>query len=760
MLRKIKFSKKLWCCIAAAQLLLIGISGFLYSRRETVCIRYSQDDLAYASGESGFYLDASCETRYVATPEFVLPKGMYTLNVQYEYEGDAKLNVIYIDEQYDSNVSGDIVLDALSAVSFDFRVKYDDRLMQIRGSQSGAAKEGDYILIRSVEIVPSAFALRNFLFRIALCLLLLDGILFLYSRKDRYALDAETECHIKILLLLIFAASIPLMVNYLVYGHDLRFHLMRIEGLSAGLMQGMFPVRIQPEWLDGHGYAVSIFYGDFFLYFPALLHTFGVTVHTAYKFYVLAVNMATILIAYHCFSKMSSRRIGLLCTVVYSLNIYRLVCIYTRAAVGEYTAMVFLPLVVYGLWKIYTLPEESKEHERSFLTLGMGCSGIFLSHMISTEITAFFIGITCVILWKKTFRKKNMLALVKSAVTAALLCLWFLVPFLDFMANGEYKVNVSDTFPSYLPERRGAFIAQFFMNDYETIGSSGMVDDGAAGKMPKTVGYASMAALAGWVFFCLCKKERDKKEKKEEYFIVFLTLLSLLLATYLVPYTKIAQRIPILKVAIRSVQFPWRFFSASGVLLAYLLCLLLKKDWIEKKKKTIFAAALLCLSLWQSLSYMSSFLNESLLEGNVSGFSIINGEYMPVKYDLKDYADKLTYEPGTVEVSEWRREKGAVLVSLSNDTEQTAQIEVPLLLYDGYHAVSDKGEVLQVQPGKSSRVSVSVPPGFCGSIKVEFKEPWYWRVSEIISLLALAGIVLYNFIGRRRLKGDGGYVIH
>lgn len=760
MLRKIKFSKGLWCGIAAAELLLIGILAFAYSRREVVTLNYTQDELVYASGESGFYLDTSYETRYVSTPEMVLPKGMYTLTVQHEYQGDVKLNIVYMDEQYDSNVSGDIAVESASDLTFDFRVKYTDRPLQVRGCLGEEAQEGDYILIRNINITPSDLAMRNFLFRIVLCLLVLDGLLLLYSIKDKLRFDAETENHIKILLLLIFISNIPLMVNYLIYGHDLRFHLMRIAGLSAGLADGMFPTRIQPEWLDGHGYAVSVFYGDLFLYLPAILHIFGVTVHAAYKFYVFTVNTATILISYHCFTKMSSRRTGLLCSIVYSLNIYRLVCVYTRAAVGEYTAMVFLPMVVYGLWKIYTLPEESREHERSFITLGVGCGGVFLSHMISTEITAFFIIVTCVILWRKTFRKKTFLALVKSAVTAVFLCLWFLVPFLDFMANGEYKVNVSGTFPSYLPERRGAFVAQFFMNDYEVIGSSGMIDEGAAGKMPKTVGYASMAVLAGWVFLCLFRKERDKKEKREEYVIVFLTLLSLITATYLVPYTKIAESIPALKVAIRSIQFPWRFFSVSGVLLAYLLCLLMRKEWIDKKKKTIFAAVLICLSCWQGMSYMSSLLNESLLEGNVSGFSIINGEYMPVKYDIKDYVNELTYDAGTVTVDEWHRERGSVIVSLTNNTNQAAQVEVPLLLYDGYRAISDTGEALQIQPGKSSRVSVSVPSDFAGKIRVEFKEPWYWRLSEVISVLALTGIVMYNFIGRIRSKGDGGYVIH
>ena len=48
------------------------------------------------------------------------------------------------------------------------------------------------------------------------------------------------------------------------------------------------------------------------------------------------------------------------------------------------------------------------------------------------------------------------------------------------------------------------------------------------------------------------------------------------------------------------------------------------------------------------------------------------------------------------------------------------QMEVPLLYYKGYHAVTDKGEPVQITPGTSYRISLSVPPGFAGSIRVEF----------------------------------------
>ena len=102
----------------------------------------------------------------------------------------------------------------------------------------------------------------------------------------------------------------------------------------------------------------------------------------------------------------------------------------------------------------------------------------------------------------------------------------------------------------------------------------------------------------------------------------------------------------------------------------------------------------------------------------------------------------------------WTREGGAVTVGLENRGDSVQQMEVPLLYYKGYHAVTDKGEPVQITPGTSYRISLSVPPGFAGSIRVEFGEPLYWRGAELVSAAALLGILLYKagIPGHKRRK--------
>lgn len=756
---KINFTKKIWLYIIIIELLLLAGGVFAYSKRETVTLNYTQDDMYYDNGESGFYLEPSYDYQYIKSPQIILPKGLYKFTVQYECANRdvLRMEMQYADGLLDADVAGYIFLPDSNSVSCDFQVKYADRPIIIKARLSGDAVDGDYLLIREIMIVPAESSMMNFLFRIAGFILIADILLFWYVAKERIFVSHEDEIYFKALLLTVLFLSIPLMVNYLFENgaQDLKFHLTRIEGIKEGLMNGAFPVKIQPFWLNNHGYATSVFYGDVFLYVPALLRIMGVSIQGAYKFFILFMNTITVSLSYHCFSKMSSRRIGLLCAIVYSSNIYRLNDIYTRAAVGEYTAIAFLPLVVYGLWKVYMLPEESEEHKRSWITITLGCTGIFLSHMISTEMTAVFILLTAIILWKKTLRKKTLMVLAKAVAATVCLNVWFLIPFLDYMVNGRYIVNTSGSqLAAYELERKGTFVAQFFMTVYSALRGSTKNETGVAGATPLTIGLAGMVVIVGWFLLCMGgdKNEQDREEKKEGNFAFFLCILSLFMTTYFFPYTWLVKILPILKMPMGSLQFPWRFWVIAGVVSCYLLCVIMKRGRLDQQKKKLFAGVVLFLALWQSLSYMSRCLYEGEVyriyeAGGLSSFDVVSGEYIPVdsdgKADLSQCTDLITYNVEDISVEDWHREKGAVIVTATNYTDQTSQVEVPLLFYKGYQAITDSGEQLQILPGASYRISVSVPAGFSGSFSVKFREPWYWRLCEWISLFTLFGMVVW-----------------
>ena len=71
----------------------------------------------------------------------------------------------------------------------------------------------------------------------------------------------------------------------------------------------------------------------------------------------------------------------------------------------------------------------------------------------------------------------------------------------------------------------------------------------------------------------------------------------------------------------------------------------------------------------------------------------------------------------------------------------TERILFPVVYYKGYTAHGTDGTELNVSASDDGRVMVDLPSGFDGSFVLEFRSPFYWRISEIISLLTLMTVL-------------------
>ncbi len=285
------------------------------------------------------------------------------------------------------------------------------------------------------------------------------------------------------LIALVIFSSLPLFSYYLLNGHDLQFHLQRIEGLSQAIETGRLPDRVSAYWCNGYGYAVGTFYGELLLTFPALLRIFGFTVQNAYKMYVLAINLVTCALSWYSFRKvLRTRRAAMLATAVYMLAPIRLTNIYVRGAVGEYTSMAFMPLILYGVYRLYTYRKEPSlgntsggvirpalgetngrdngsfhtsssdgkkkstspggctssgilQTFREYLSMSwpilVGYSLVIESHSLSTLLIAVFVVIAGLFMWKKTFRPQYLKRILFCAVMLFGINLCYLLPMLD-----------------------------------------------------------------------------------------------------------------------------------------------------------------------------------------------------------------------------------------------------------------------------------------------------------------------------------------
>lgn len=139
----------------------------------------------------------------------------------------------------------------------------------------------------------------------------------------------------------IIFSSLPVFTNFIFKGHDLGFHLARIWSLAEGIKNGHWIVPIQTEGLNGYGYAAPLFYGQLFLYIPAVLYVMAAPLQVCYQVYVFLINAATCLICYFCIKGLlKNKNLAVLGAILYTLSAYRITNLYVRAAVGDRKSVV------------------------------------------------------------------------------------------------------------------------------------------------------------------------------------------------------------------------------------------------------------------------------------------------------------------------------------------------------------------------------------------------------------------------------------
>lgn len=570
--------------------------------------------------------------------------------------------------------------------------------------------------------------------------------IFLYRSWDRFKNVIENhKTEFWVLFGIFILSSLLLFMPGITIGHDTLFHLMRIEGIADELSRGHFPVRLQQLWLDGYGYPVSIYYGDVFLYIPALLHLFGLSLTRAYKFYVLAVNAATTVVSYVCFKRIFKNKwVGLLTSLVYTTAPYRLVDIFVRSAVGEYSALLFFPVVALAFYKIYY----DGEHKifKTAVLFALGMSGLILTHVLSTEMVVFILVLACLIFWKKTFSKKTMLTILLSALLTLLVCAFFIVPFIDYYVN--VPVNVSDMQSQYI-QLGGVYFSQlfaFFQNPF------GQNSDVAGGRMLFSPG---LPLMVGFVlsFIYLFAQKKDKKL----LFLIVLSCVTIIFSSNIFPWdiislTKIGR-------IFSQIQFPWRWLGVSMILMTLLLgrILVLNNIVIEKSaiKSRIICVGVVLMVLLQTVPFISQYIDgdsgylQNYSAENYTAFGsdqTMSGEYIRLGTNKADLSGEIN--PSGVEISNVMRDGNSF--SFYASTTDAGFVDLPVFNYKGYKATMPDGKKLSICDGENNVVRVLFPQGFDSNVLVKFEEPLVWKLATIISFVSVIVILVLLIFEKRR----------
>lgn len=603
------------------------------------------------------------------------------------------------------------------------------------------------IRIESIEITEVyVYSVLRFI-AVIMALTVLNVLIWVFSGKDN-----DRKISVAAVLFGTAVSSALLFGGGLPYGHDTAFHSARIASIIDGMKVGNFNIHIQSEAFSGYGYATPLFYGQLFLYFPALLYMLGAPFYMCFNIYIMAVNFATAVVGFYSFKKIfKDTKIAAVGSVIYTLSIYRITNIYVRGAVGEYTAMIFLPLILYGVYTIYFDTDREKLSIAALIPLVMGVTGLIQSHIITTQIVAVCLVMFGLLNYKKTFTKNTIMALVKAVIMIVLVNIAFLIPFLD-----SYGMELNVFYDNKLIQYSGARLFQIFGVFFTTGGSC---LPGVKGDLPMCIGMSSLLCLIYYFY----RMQSDKGGNDHAGIRTFgnsmfiLAIVTIAFSTVYFPWDIVRHALGFIGRQLTVIQFSWRYLGLASVCIAVLICCVIAMpDERNKKSVFLFAGLMVVLNLIGISQFYRDYANGTDMykyysAADVDRNNIGLGEYLLAGSDTNICADNdPSWESDGVNVSGYTRNGSRMEMYCENNSQSAELISMPLWAYDNYYAC-DKSTGQKLATGKDggNRFTVEVPQGYTGYVTVRYAEPWYWKVSYVISAIAVVSLV-FVYIRQRK----------
>lgn len=760
---------------AVAAVLTAGVAGLC-----TVISGRGLDPMYYAA-ETDMLADYAQDG--FVTDDIGLEKGIYSLSVSYETNGFASLRA---ESSEGVRCTSELMLTPYAGYTESY-IYASGRGSHIR-LKIEPSYEGMTLRLMSVAVyrMPGLTGACRALKIIGAALILyLIVILAIFMAGDAAREKKLTLLGILTVIVIASAGVLPWIFNgYISGGHDVEAHMGRIGAIASGLKGHVFPVRMYRYFENDMGYPMGIFYGDIFLYPSAILHLCGMPLWSCYVTYVLMMNALTAFTAYLSFKTISGRRdIGLLASAVYTLSLWRLNDVYVRAAAGEYGAFAFLPLIALGLYLAAAGAAYEPSTETSadgaiskadpgmtnasgygtviFFSLVFGLTGVIHTHIITCVMTAVFAIIYCLIFIRRIVRNGNLKTLILSGAATLILNAGFIVPFVRMYIKGDYVVR-------HLTRRiggQGVYPLQLltFRGDYAAVSHG--IEEGTemSAEMPFTLGpvliLIFILALAGYIrSFADGQKGKDNAGEsriiKDTVFapvLMGMSVLALFMTTCFFPYDALADLMGPVAAVIGGVQFPWRYLVMATLFLSA-LTVYVCRIWDKRAVRIILwivAAASALVFMGKQAAADNKHTDAVSTEGVRLQLMDSDIMYLPNDLDTESLKDRRLRTSAEAASSQDMGFDGVSYTVIADDPgDSDGWVDIPLLYYDGYHSytVDGNGDVkakdeYKISEGDDHRIRIAVAAGSRDMVEVRYSEPWYCRISELISLMTLIGLI-------------------
>lgn len=409
---------------------------------------------------------------------------------------------------------------------------------------------------------------------------------------------------------------------------------------------------------------------------------------------------------------------------------------YYRAAIGEFSAQAFIPLLICGG---YLLIKEEKSESKPWLWICAGATGLIQTHILTTQMCCIMWILFMIIFIKRLLDKWVVVQLLKSALSSVLVNLWFLLPFLRYYTTARIIGSEMEQL-----QPMGLYPLQIFSIFMTEQGK--IIRQGVRGEMPLSIGAAIL--LGGIVFTAvmLSGKPQNREYKEIAIGTGILGGISLLMSTVYFPWDSLVALSGTIAKFTHAIQFTFRWLAPATALLSIFAVAAIElalelKDSIEWHVVIIslFATALLV----PASHFYTGFFDTVSAQYVYAPFSGINRLYLPEGADTSLFSHEYFSDEEALEytILEEASASGHTVINCDNPLNKDVLLTLPLTRYENYKVYYDDGTITTAGVGDNMNVTVTVPPMYQGNIQVAFVEPVLWRICELISIVSLCTIL-------------------
>lgn len=552
-----------------------------------------------------------------------------------------------------------------------------------------------------------------------------------FERLKKY----ENTPYILSLLIVGLILIVPLLDTKVIIGHDAIFHISRIIDISEALKAGTFPVRIYVDNRHFWGQPNGIFYPSFFLYFPAILKCFGLPIEICFNLLIIFAFFVGLFSSWYGFSLLtSSKKIGLISTVLYISSGYFLFDAYIRSAIGELLSLSFMPLAFASMFNFVSKPKLTiKEYFIGVFSI----SAVIESHILNSAIFLLLSGFLLFGVFAKQKNIKTIIIRLSGlAFVIFLINASFIIPFLVYYKNVPLTIGG--------------------INNFKNTGWSFEI-------LKSFLFYWNFWLLTGLLLFIVFRFipinfTSSSKGIQYPYFarFFFAGLFFFWLSSRFFPW----HFIPGVERLFRTMQFSWRFLGFatmfSSVCGGYMLFNFNNK-YVKKYMKikpltfSVCISFLICLTHFVAFNNVKFFTIPWWVTGNKSycNSSLLSKiitsdyDYLYSDIDRKELLRQGNHYSSDAIINNYS--KNLTTISFTYQTEKTTMISLPLVNYPGYTAINQYGNRISLQKSSSNHM-ITVPlTERSGSIKVYYEGMPIFRAGDYISFVSIIIVVFLAF---------------